>query len=85
MLGVPSYTSGAQTLNGTTVNLNNKLEYINIKLKIISLLYFVVNKNKDNSFKLVKPVIPYNKAIPKSNKPEIIEPKIKYFKPASEE
>ena len=55
MLGVPSYTSGAQTLNGTTVNLNNKLEYINIKLKIISLLYFVVNKNKDNSFKLVKP------------------------------
>ena len=25
-LGVPSYTSGAQTLNGTTVNLNKRLQ-----------------------------------------------------------
>ena len=58
ILGVPSYTSGAQTLKGTTVNLNNKLIYINTKLKIITLLYLVVNKNKESSFKLVKPVIP---------------------------
>ena len=54
ILGVPSYTSGAQTLKGTTVNLNNKLTYINTKLKIINLLYLVVNKKIDNSFKLVK-------------------------------
>lgn len=56
-----------------------------MKLKIISLLYFTVNKNKDNSFKLVNPVIPYNNAIPNKSNPEITEPNIKYFKAASEE
>ena len=44
-----------------------------MKLKIINLLYdVVVNKKIESSFKFVNPVIPYSKAIPKSNNPEII-------------
>ena len=42
-------------------------------------------KKYDNSVKLVKPVTPYNKAIPKSKIAAIKEPVMKYFKPASQE
>jgi len=44
-----------------------------------------LENNKEKFSKLVVPVHPYRRDIPRSNKADEKEPKIKYFKPASVE
>ena len=89
--GDPSYTSGDQKWNGAAATLKNSVKVTKstpIRIKTFNESNSENESKANNQFKMLKfrvPKQPYNKAAPNKKTPEMNDPEIKYFKPASVE
>ena len=87
--GAPSYTSGAQIWKGAHASLNKSVDRINntpTNRSSLAIIWLTLNnKRVEISFKLNVPSTEKINTVPSKKQPDIKDPAIKYFSPASDE